>query len=110
MFFPSQNFVRITTQVLLIQMSESGSTDDDILSRTSSPVPNSDAHVDDTDHDDASTSSSSVGYVPNVGSFAYDDEPIAEPGEIVETPDDPDGILPADLEQRSDGTILLNEW
>lgn len=89
-------------------MSGNRSNEDDILWETSSSMSNTDAHADDTD--EHNMSSSSVGYVPNVGNFAYDDEPLAEPGEIVNTPDDPDGILPADLEQRSEGTILLNQW
>ena len=36
-------------------------------------------------------------------SFAYDDEPLAEPVQNADIkPEDPDGLLPATLEQRSD--------
>ena len=44
-------------------------------------------------------------------SFAYDDEPLAEPGQNADiNPEDPNGLLPATLEQRSDGRIDLNQW
>ena len=43
-------------------------------------------------------------------SFAYDDEPLAEPGQNADiNPEDPDGLLRATLEQRSDGRIDLNQ-
>ena len=42
--------------------------------------------------------------------FAYNDEHIAEPGETICVPEDPDGLLPATLEQRSDGRITLEQW
>ena len=44
-------------------------------------------------------------------SFAYDDESLAEPGQKADiNPEDPDGLLPATLEQRSNGRIDLNPW
>ena len=57
-----------------------------------------------SDGETSSSSSGSLGHVAS-HSFAYDDEPLAEPGECVTTPDDADGILPSTLEQRSDCTI-----
>ena len=56
------------------------------------------------------SSSESVGYVEHLNDFAYDDEPLAGDGDEVHTPDDPDGIILATFEQRSDGVIPLGEW
>ena len=42
--------------------------------------------------------------------FAYDNEPIAEPAEMICVPEYPDGLLPATLEQRSDCRITLEQW
>lgn len=42
---------------------------------------------------------------------AYQDEPLAPPGEEESDEDaDEDGLLPATLEARYDGTTSLNEW
>ena len=44
-------------------------------------------------------------------SFAYDDEPLAEPVQNADiNPEDPDGLLPATLEERSNGSIDLEQW
>ena len=56
------------------------------------------------------SSSESVGDVEQSNNFAYDDEPLAEAGDEVRTPDDPDGILPSTLEERNDVIFPLNEW
>ena len=59
--------------------------------------------------DGTSTSECLVHVAPH--NFAYDDEPLAEPGEnAADIPDDADGISPATLEQRRDNTIPLNQW
>ena len=42
--------------------------------------------------------------------YAYDDEPLVEPGENTQVVEDPDGILPGTLEARSDGTITIEQW
>ena len=42
---------------------------------------------------------------------AYDDEPLTEPGQNVEIATaDADRILPATLEERSNGSIALSQW
>ena len=44
-------------------------------------------------------------------SFAYDDEPLEELVQNADiNPEDPDGLLPATLEERSNGSIDLNQW
>ena len=54
--------------------------------------------------------SESLGHVAS-HCFAYDDEPLEEPGQnTVDIPNDADKIPPATLEQRSDSTIPLNQW
>ena len=53
------------------------------------------------------SSSGSMRYVAS-HSFAYNDEPLAEPGQNTDiNPEDPDGLLPATLQQRSDGRVDL---
>ena len=60
--------------------------------------------------DSDTSTSESMRYVAS-HSFAYDDEPLAEPGQNADiNPEDPDGLLPATIEQRSDGRIDLNQW
>ena len=51
------------------------------------------------DNETSTLGSDRSSHVVDVGSYAYDDEPLAEPGENVNTPDDADGILPVSLEQ-----------
>ena len=66
----------------------------------------------DTGSDGDSSTSGSVCHVASHShSFAYDDEPLAEPGEAsASIPEDADGILPSVLEERSDGRMPLNQW
>ena len=64
----------------------------------------------DSGSDGDTSSSGSMRYVA-LHSFAYDDEPLVEPGQNADiNPEDPDGLLPATLEQRSDGRVDLNQW
>ena len=64
----------------------------------------------DSGSDGDTSSSGSMRYVAS-HSFAYDDEPLAEPGQNADiNPEDPDGLLPATLEQRSEGRVDLNQW
>ena len=64
------------------------------------------SHVSDTNSD-----SSLLYETVTSHSLAYEDEPLAEPGENDENVNpDPDGILPEILEQRSDGRIPVNQW
>ena len=53
---------------------------------------------------------SDQGYVATANCFAYANEPLARPGQVVESNPDADGILPLTLEQRSDGIIPVNQW
>ena len=60
----------------------------------------SDSESDSGSDGDTSTSGS-MRYVAS-HSFAYDDEPLAEPVQNADiNPEDPDGLLPATLEQRA---------
>ena len=61
----------------------------------------------DSGSDGDTSSSGSMRYVAS-HSFAYDDEPLAEPGQNADIK--PEGLLPATLEQRSDGRVDLNQW
>ena len=61
-----------------------------------------------TKSDGDTSTSGSMRYVAS-HSFAYD-EPLAEPGQNADiNPEDPDGLLPATLEQMSNGRIDLNQ-
>ena len=60
---------------------------------------------------DGDTSTSGSEYHVASHNFAYDDEPLAEPGQDVDIiPYDTDGIPPSVLEERSDGRMPLNRW
>ncbi len=88
--------------ILLMSSNESGG-DPQSCESSSETDPVSDASV------NSDGSSNSLVHVTS-HCFAYDDEPIAEPGETICVPEDPDGLLPATLEQRSDGRITLEQW
>ena len=53
---------------------------------------------------------SNQGYVATANCFAYANEHLARPGQVVESNPDADDILPLTLEQRSDGIIPVNQW
>lgn len=71
-----------------------------------------------TDTQESSTTKSTTGsegdsdqgYVATANCFAYANEPLARPGQVVESNPDADDILPFTLEQRSDGIIPVNQW
>ena len=59
----------------------------------------------DSGSDGDTSTSGSMRYVPS-HSFAYDDEPLAEPVQNADiNPEDPDGLLPVGA-----GGIDLNQW
>ena len=62
--------------------------------------------------DESQTESEQEYYVANSSVSAYQDEPIALPGENERNAmqHDEDGLLPATLSGRFDGEIPLSEW
>ncbi len=95
--------VGILRQYILLMSSNESGGDPQSCESSSETDPVSDASV------NSDGSSNSLVHVTS-HCFAYDDEPIAEPGETICVPEDPDGLLPATLEQRSDGRITLEQW
>jgi hypothetical protein len=60
---------------------------------------------------DGDTNTSESEYHVASQNLAYDDEPLAEPGQDVDIiPYDADGLPPSVLEERSDGRMPLNQW
>ena len=56
-----------------------------------------------SDSDGGTSTSGSLCHITS-HNYAYDDEPLAEPGENTQVVEDPDGI------SRSDGTITIEQW
>ena len=103
-FLLKQNLnLGILRQYILLMSSNESCGDPQSCESSSKTDPVSDASV------NSDGSSNSLVHVTS-HCFAYDDEPIAEPGETICVPEDPDGLLPATLEQRSDGRITLEQW
>ena len=71
-----------------------------------------------TDTQESSTTKSTTGsegdsdqgYVATANCFAYANEPLARPGQVVESKPDADVIRAFTLDQQSDGIIPVNQW